>query len=459
MSRGTWIFSAIVFLVVAYAYIDYQSSQEADELEKQEAKVFGISKEDVQSVKVTRKEGVLAFERDGNAWKLTEPIKDSGDLKAIEGFVGLMVAEKSEETVLEGGVDFKKFGLENPMGTIEIVNLDGNSVKVNLGSVEGVGSQIYLRRNDEDVVLLGSGTWKTQLNRRVKDFRDKSVAEIDLKQVQGFVIYRRGKRDVAVQKEGDKWISSGYVLDKKTVESYLKQINTLKANDFVAEDKSSKKDLKKFGLNKSEIEIQVDLGDKKIGLYVSRADGSYAFVVSTERSQILQVYKSAAENLNKDLFYFRDKHRAFHLAENKVNQMSIQTQKTQIHLEKRNEEWKLLQPIEGKELDKEKIHALLEKLGELKVEEFHGKKKQVNQPMGQVVFRNSEGATELELKWGKPYKDGTLTYVHSSLEGETLGVRTSVIESLPIEELLVKQKKANPSVDVSKDKKSDNDQG
>lgn len=440
------LFFVVVAGVVYYAYfIEYKGGEKAEKEKQEQARVFGIESEGIKAIEIATGGSKIALTREGSDWKIVEPMQDEGDSDTVRDFLKLVTDEKSEETVVEGDVvDFQKFGLHEPLGTITVKSLSDDTLSASVGSIEALGGRTYLRRGQEKQVLLAGAAWKTQLERKAKDFRKKQVIEFDKDKISSFKIknsYQENRETVEVTQKDGKWWAKGIELGKAEVDSFLSAVLNLRANDFVTEDLPTNAERKTFRLDQPLFEAEILIGDQKKTLMVGSADKNYSFVVSSDRKPTLQIFKAAAEALPRTFEDFRDKKRAFQLVDSEIEQISIQTQKVQAHFKRKEKGWELIDgKANGKEgglIDDIEVDSIISRVRNLKTDKFVGKMdpKLVTPPRGSLVFRNKAGETELEMSWGATFDEGRLTYLKSSKENEIVGVKTSLLELIPQESL------------------------
>ncbi len=105
--------------------------------------IFSFAEEDVESFKVERAEGAIAFtQKDGN-WQMSEPETASAE----DGAIAFLLSQLTDQTARKLSVEAAKledFGLTNPTAQIELV-ANGKSYQLLMGDKAFTGDQLYVQ--------------------------------------------------------------------------------------------------------------------------------------------------------------------------------------------------------------------------------------------------------------------------------------------------------------------------
>jgi hypothetical protein len=109
--------------------------------------------EPVQAIEIRRGEDVVAWERDGERWRVTAPAGKSVPGGLLGAFVEQLDALRFAER-FEGDAADPAFGLHEPGLRIAVVGADGERVMLVVGARTPTGTAAYGRREDGGPVVL-----------------------------------------------------------------------------------------------------------------------------------------------------------------------------------------------------------------------------------------------------------------------------------------------------------------
>jgi hypothetical protein len=279
---ATGFFALIVAALLAFTVYDYSTAQKKDEARENQAKVIHLKKEDITSIEVIgpkasfhlqkvnqmgdqkvnqmgdqkvnqmgdQKVNQMGDQKVDGHWRIAAPIDESADQQAVFAFLDSLVGEKSSQTVKQGDVDLKTYGLQSPLFTLTVQSA-GEKEVLKLGSVRAYDGSLYGQIDDAKKVLLLSSSWDVLMSKPGKDFRDTKLyhgvmkADFDDIIVSGklanFEIIRdqgtyQLKTPNKPQEPKNKSATSDPLL-KSAVEAWLEQIKALRGAAFVESPK------------------------------------------------------------------------------------------------------------------------------------------------------------------------------------------------------------------------------
>ena len=174
---------------------------------------------------------------------------------------------------------------------------------------------LFVKRSDDAKVLLIPASEEAAFNRRTFYLRDKALLRFDREKVDGFDVTAGGKQ-LQFAKAGGDWTIMKPLqarADFSTVESLLSKLEGLQMKSVVTAEPTPA-DLKKYGLDKPEASVNVNVGSARAtlavggksedgGLYVR--DASKPAVMTVEPTILDDLKKSADDFRRKDIFEFR----------------------------------------------------------------------------------------------------------------------------------------------------------
>lgn len=321
------LFALFVSVVVAYAYfIEFKGEEKEQEQSRilqvdslSIAKIFLTRSDNEENQIVLEKQPSQSNNEDGMEdqsveWRITKPYDDVADSSVISSFVESLVQETSnikipiassankgesdsadgESSVQEG---MEKYGLDNPLGSFQVILQDDTQMSVRVGRVEGLNSKTYLFKTAaEEDIWVGSSWWRTQLEKKPDEFRSKKVMDFD--NVERLTLTQRGDFQEKVLstevleflKTESGWSFNGEKRD--TVEGYLQKLKDLRVESFEDEEAI---DYDKWVLN---ITVQeADQAEDLHHLKVAPIEGDNAYVFTSPRQLAVKVSKASVEVL------------------------------------------------------------------------------------------------------------------------------------------------------------------
>ena len=305
--KKQWIFAFIVALVVAY---DYFVEFKGEERKEKESHIFPVDTSSIQEVTINSKgtNTKITLEKistdnkdeDQDQWKVISPITDLADTTSVSIFLDQLTEQKSD-IILDEDESFQdksieKYGLDNPIGSFQVLLEDKTSLNVKVGRIEGLNKKTYLMK--EDKVWVGDSWWRNQLDKNPDEFRNKDVVTFNNPQ-KVIIKQRMDKKAESIPSEMQfiktetDWTLDGEVRD--AVGDYLETIKDLEVQEFVSKDASS---FDNWVLN---ITIQEDQLDKFHDLKFTPIEGNNAYVYNRPRNVAIKLSKSSVESLFKDV--------------------------------------------------------------------------------------------------------------------------------------------------------------
>lgn len=108
--------------------------------------IFSFAEEDVESFKVERAEGAIAFTQKDGTWQMSEP----ETAPAEDGAVAFLLSQLTDQTARKLSVEAAKledFGLSDPTAQVELI-ADGKPYQLLIGGRAFTGDQLYVQAID-----------------------------------------------------------------------------------------------------------------------------------------------------------------------------------------------------------------------------------------------------------------------------------------------------------------------
>jgi hypothetical protein len=412
----------IVVLAGLGAYIYFVTSRtpeggSGDAGGKKQEKVFASLQADkIDELKITTAAGdATALKKEGGAWKITQPMDAQASESEVSGVTSALGQVEIVRVIDENPADLNDYGLSNARIEIDFkASGDKEYRKLLVGEKSPTGADLFAKRNDEKKVFLIPAMQETSFNRTTFDLRDKSLLKFEREKVDAIDITAGGKT-LAIAKDGGDWKLSKPLETKAdfgSVEGLVGRLQSVQMKSIVA-DSATPDDLKKYGLDKPEATVNLNLGSARATLLfggkaadntVYARDASKAAVVTVESALLDDVKKGADDYRRKDIFTFRP----FNATRVEItrNGQTVTLERAKGKGENAPDTWKRVSTPAG-DLDREKSDSLLSKLSNIRAASFVDAtaKTGLDKPAMTVVVKFDDGKKEDRATFGQVGND------------------------------------------------------
>ena len=197
----------------------------------------------VSSLVVRRDAFNLRVERgQGGRWRVTAPITAPANGAKIESTLAALssirAVDGAKGFIADNVTDFAPYGLERPSASIELsTSADPDSPLIlHIGkAAPDHPNRLYVRRGDQDDVLLVSDAFLSEIPRTTTAFRAQNVTDINPSAVRDIQI-EAGKTTFKLRRVRDGWSLTAprsERADNAVVQLLLKQLDALQASEFL----------------------------------------------------------------------------------------------------------------------------------------------------------------------------------------------------------------------------------
>ena len=370
--KTTLIVFAVFLALLSFLFIFESAEKKGKE---DEGKLVYLSEGSVDRVDLfSDGETITIVKKEDGNWTLTEPLETAADQyeagKLADDFADLSFSRVVEEEP----EDLGKYGIPQKQVTL---HLSGglSPIKILVGMENPLDKSFFAKREDESRVVLLPSSLKSLLDKKLFDFRGKSIFTFTGGDVSALKISAGAKRLEAEKKDKD-WMLS-YPVKSLAKESALtgiiSSLSGLKATEFLSENKTDE-DLRKWGLDKPGYRIELDLPaeDTKLVFVLNKQDT--ILTATTNRStKIISVEDSFLTDLDKDITEFREKSVAsFYSWE--VKRLTIKSGPLDLALAKSDEGGWAIEPSEESasqvSADRTKVDEFIREVESLEAEEW-----------------------------------------------------------------------------------------
>ncbi len=318
LKTSTIFYIFVILLVGGVYYFDYHQGEQKQKAKDEASVLLPFAKDIVKKVELTQSSGeVIELIKDEKGWQITKPISDKVDPNTMSDWLNSITTEKSSETIgnsesdtESGSVNWTTYGLDKPKAKIKIFNYQDQSTSMDLGTRKNIDGNPFVRKNQDAVVMVGSTSWSSHLDKTVRDFRDKRINRDGFSSMTNFKI-KKDKFVLNLKTKEGLWYSpenEKIKLAQNNVREVVNAINDMRASEFTLEVDPSVSDKNKFGLSKPSMSVEVetegkplwtvDFGqDKDKNWYVWVKDLHRVYKVDT--TQVDKLFKAKLEDLKE----------------------------------------------------------------------------------------------------------------------------------------------------------------
>jgi hypothetical protein len=458
--------TTLILLIVAIAigcYIWFYERTQMPTYERAERgkRIVSIKADDIDTVEIIGDKGRIVCAKDkAGDWLLEQPLKYRADKAQLRSICSRIESLNSERVIKADEVSAKaleEFGLKKPALTARFKSR-GRGFGLAIGADTPMGENCYARiEGQTDVHILGNAV-RSILDKQANDLRDKSVLELDPKDITKVEITHGGSIVELVQ-EGGTWRiakplqGSG---DSDKIGGMLRKINNLRVKAFVDD---APKDLAAYGLAAPEFQVSLWGGTDQASRTLLVGKEAEKNVVYAKRGGLDTVVTIPGDIKNELMVKPEElRDRAItRIAQGTIEEVKIKAGDARIALAKTGEKWEIRDP-EKAEADDTQVRELLRAITTLKAQDFAAEKAANLDTYGlgpaavmEITLKPKDGEAETILL-GKKFERAKKQYAKRATGGEVLIVGADAVRACTADPLafLKRQVLDFNSVDVRK---------
>lgn len=234
--KGRSLLVIALLIFGGYAVFDFLKEKKRENEFIDQAKLMTINKDQIDSVIIEKGSEKITLKRNIQGWSLETPLKDFADNDVVEDFIKSMASEKINDVAKEGSdIDWSLFGLDKPMGRIQISNSAGQKWSIEVSEKRNFEENPFVRRNSEQKVLIVNQKWQQRLQNTAMDFRERHVLRHKMGAIDSFKLSKPHEKLEFILKDG-KWSVSTFQdipLDQNKVRELLQTLADAKAAEYM----------------------------------------------------------------------------------------------------------------------------------------------------------------------------------------------------------------------------------
>jgi hypothetical protein len=335
-------------------------------------KLVDLLSDDVESITFKTEEQTITFKREGeDDWLISDPIEAKADKYEVDRIANDFSSLEIDRVVEEEPENLEKYGIPQKEISLKFKGKE-MPVKVLVGMENPLDQKFFAKREDETRVVLISSTHKTLFEKKVFDFREKSIFKFETDDVKGIKL-QSGDIQWDAEKSEEEWFLKKPVeslAEKSDITSLLSSLSDLKAKEFVSEEKNEE-EMKKFMLDapRHTVTLQMPLENQEVTFSIQKTEDKI-YATTSLSPKIVEIEETILSKLEKDPLEMREKEVAdFYAWE--VNKVSLERGDLILTVMEDEEEDKWhFDSADKEEADKDKIDEFIRKIESLEAETF-----------------------------------------------------------------------------------------
>ena len=316
--------------------------------------VFGRRIEGIKTIRVVDGEGAaMAFTRDGDGWRMTEPIPSKANPHALEALVTNLQALTFVRSH-DNATDMALTGLDKPLWTVSFTASTGAAYRLEIGKrspLLGGGQQTYVRAaapgEVDGPIYIVEPDFDRFLRRPVGDFRDKMLLTLAPERITALTVEGADSFDLRLV-DGDWRIKTTRFeapADGEAVSRILRLYEVIVAEDFVDDAPG---DLSRYGLaegGRLTVTIEQTDPDETVRLMLGAASGQQVFAKLAQQPGVVLVASEMLHRLQPDPKALRDR-RITTLSPEAIAEFRLSGSGSDMAFRRGDDGWAMLQPFE-----------------------------------------------------------------------------------------------------------------
>jgi len=434
-----------------YYLIKVKKVPTSDEVTQREHRVLTLKAGDITGLEIQGVDRNFAFERKDGKWFLKRPLQVAANASEIEGVLSTLEFMEARRILTSADLREAKrslsdYGLEKPRLVAHLATRNGEIV-LHIGNEARQGDALYIQVAGNPAVFLVSKDLATRLDKKLDDYRERTLFDFTEAQVSRLEI-RNGSKLVEFNKTNSVWRITQPLTsqaESSKVSDLLQQTTALRAIDFLSDDPTAAKE---YGLEDAtqEISMRLERNDAPYGLVIGnklKTDDKKVAARVKGQNSIISIPSSFVAEMTSPLSDFRD-HALAQFNPSEVNSVEVRTRQVSFTVQRSDDGWKIVEP-EKIDADGEMVEQFLTKLNSVRIKEFvadvatDADKLGLKPAISGIVLKgkslssvaSTNEVTFLDLSLGKDDPARKLTFAQIAGESSIYGLDSAEVAELP----------------------------
>jgi hypothetical protein len=332
------------------------------------AKVISLTQDDVNKLEVKKKDGddVVLNRSGASNWKITSPKPLVADQESVSTILYNLSPMDGGTLIDDKATDLKQFGLADPEAQVSATGKDGKTHIILIGDETPTGDAAYVMVSGESKVYSVAKNTKTNLDKGLKDLRDKRLMPVDFDKLTSVEI-NGAKLHLTFGSDDGKWtVRSPANLrgDTSKMETIIEKLRT-STMDPGTSDADLKKAASLFVSGSPVAAVKATDAAGSQELQIRKTSGGY-YAKTTAMDGAYKVPNELGDAVNKDGEDFREK-RVFDFAEQDPDKVELHDGPKAYFLTRSGEDW---WSGDGKKMDPLSVQEFLRSIRTLTAAKF-----------------------------------------------------------------------------------------
>jgi peptidyl-prolyl cis-trans isomerase B (cyclophilin B) len=468
--KGPLILSAVAAGVIALTYFVLKPQAEKAEKKKERATLLfpELERDKVVEFKIENANGSFELKKRADlkdSWLVTSTNTFDADRAVVDGVVSSVLAAKKESSV--PNQDLAALGLEPAKFKLSIGN-SGEAPKreLLLGDDTPVDYFVYAKWSDNPEIFVTSRSVRFALDKKMGEFRNRKVLNINLADLKRIEIRSFGRRDLPLQtlafESGETaWsavLPTKASIDSAELDKLIKNLNGLSVTQFASENPA---DRSKLGFRQPAVELILTpkTGDPiqwTLAAVDQTVDGKRSaqfHLARQDQASTFEVAETFRDHFKAPFFQYRNKTVSAIQRDDLVG-LSVSDGQTNISWELKDSAW-TVSLAKGKEAPKvgpakmEALNKILDALTALQAEEFLDTQGPgalgLNRPQRSVEIRK-KGDQSSTLFFGRNWTQNRVVVKSDSMTtAAAVGLNVADVFPMEADKVMELPKVAEPS--------------
>jgi hypothetical protein len=232
MNKNTLVLLGILLVLVVVAVLVMQKPGERSVTAAAGERLFEIDSLAVDKIEVTSPTSSVVLEKKGVEWFLQQPLSYRADQNNVAQLIQQVKEMQMRSTVSSNPEKQNLFQVDSTGTQVRVYERGAEKAAFVLGKSGSAFNEVYLRKvNSNDVVLAG-GAMSYVFNRAVKEWRDKTIAQVPKDNIKE-VTYQYGDTLFTLAFKDSAWVIGKDSTQQWVVDNILSSLSNFQADDFI----------------------------------------------------------------------------------------------------------------------------------------------------------------------------------------------------------------------------------
>ena len=225
-------------------------------------KAIHFKKDQIKEFTLKNPYGKFHFVKDGNNWKLTQPVAAKGDNSNINAVLNKLEYGRIKSVAAESPENLAQYGLKVPAYRIELFSgLEKAKSAVSFSRLKG--NKAYGKDDARPHIFEVDSFFVKPFRKKLYDFRDKYIAKFNRNKAHRIKLMFNSELMIFEKDSSNNWLlSTGEKVKNYKISNLISNLNNMKVQRFVDDHP---KNLKKYGLEPPRGLVEVyDANDEKL---------------------------------------------------------------------------------------------------------------------------------------------------------------------------------------------------